>query len=142
MVRSWEPSWLAPAQAAVSRPNPISPEDVKYFAGQLDMWQKDLPKALQLGTLLSPHATSLVLYQERAILMVHILYLGAAICLYRQYLVAGEESLQLSHPTPKIDPAELRQYRMDCQMAAGQTARLLGLIKSYEAWTPRCWIVM
>lgn len=110
-----------------------------YLIGKLDAWQHNLPVPLQLMALISSGKNKLSSAQERAMLMVHILYLGAVILLYRQLLVAadiGRDSGQLAIPE-----REIAKYQAACEMAAQQVARVLGVVKFDGYCTLRCWLI-
>jgi hypothetical protein len=120
----------------------ISADHMNYLIARLDSWQYELPEGLQLTTLLSNTGCELNVYQERAILMVHVLYLGAVIFLYRRLLVVGDEAGQTGKWVLNMDKSEFLKYQSRCETAAQQVARVLGLLKFNGACTLRCWLVM
>jgi hypothetical protein len=128
---------------ATSQPQELAADHMRYFVNQLDLWHMNLPSALQLSNLLSaPGSSSLGSAQERSMLMVHLLHLGAITMLYRQLLVSVEGTLYASQSLANFSAAEIHQYRQDAQVAALQVTRVLEILKTHEALTPRCWLTM
>jgi len=116
---------------------------INYLGDKLDAWHAELPRGLQLSTLVS-NDSSLNLYQKRAILMVHVLYLGAITLLYREPLILAEKSRQV-FGTEGIHMGEgsgIPQYQSRCSMAAQQIARIFGLISFDGVMTFRCWLTI
>lgn len=119
--------------------------NITMLATKLEKWREEIPHALQIPTLLSTEAQDLTVYQRRAVFMVHIMYLGALVLLYRQLLVASAEA-QLIDSTPSplnnISVEDVKRYRQECAMAAQNIARMLGLISFDGTLTKRCWIII
>ncbi|CAN9429621.1 unnamed protein product [Alternaria alternata] len=119
--------------------------NITMLATKLENWREEIPHALQIPTLLSSEAQDLTVYQRRAVFMVHIMYLGALVLLYRQLLVASAEA-QLIDSTPSslnnISVEDVKRYRQECAMAAQNIARMLGLISFDGTLTKRCWIII
>jgi hypothetical protein len=118
--------------------------NITLLTQKLEQWRQEVPYALQIPTLLSSEAQDMTVYQRRAIFMVHIMYLGALILLYRQLLVAAAEA-QLTDGTAcalnNISADEVKMYRQECTIAAQNIARMLGLISFDGTLTTRCWIM-
>jgi hypothetical protein len=128
---------------ATSQSQELAADHVRYFVTQLDLWQRNLPPALQICTLLSsPRTSSLAPSQERSMFLVHLLYLGAITLLYRQLLVSAEGTLCASQSIANFSPAEMHQYRLDAQFASLQIARVVEHLRSDEELTPRSWLIM
>lgn len=128
---------------ATSQPQDLAAEHVRYFVDQLELWHMNLPPALQLSNLLSAlGSSSLGPVQEKSMLLVHLHHLGAGSMLYRQLLASVEGSLYASQSLTNFTTAETHQYRQDAQVAAIQVARILGMMKSHEALTHRCWLTI
>lgn len=114
---------------------------MEYLIGKLDCWQHELPPCLQLIGLISGGRDNLSPSQGRAMLMVHILYLGAVILLYRQLLVAADEDQQAGRWTLGVNQRELHKYQAGCEMAAQQVARVLSVVDLNGYCTSQCWLI-
>ncbi|KAF2832337.1 hypothetical protein CC86DRAFT_401107 [Ophiobolus disseminans] len=128
----------------LAAPELATRENIAVLSQKLDTWRKEVPHTLQIETLTSTAPTDLDVYQRRAILMVHIMYLGALILLYRQLLVATAET-QLTDGAAwnsNITVQDARIYRDQCALAAQQTARILKLISFDGTLTKRCWLII
>jgi hypothetical protein len=79
------------------------------------------------------------MYQKRAILMVHALYLGAVIRLYRPFLFLGRETGQHGKWSFDFDKPKLLEYQLGCEMAAKQIASLLGILCLNPSRMLWCW---
>ncbi|RAR05730.1 hmg box protein [Stemphylium lycopersici] len=119
--------------------------NITLLTQKLEQWRQEVPYALQIPTLLSSESQDMTVFQRRAIFMVHIMYLGALILLYRQLLVAAAEA-QLTDGTAcalnNISADEVKMYRQECTIAAQNIARMLGLISFDGTLTRRCWIII
>jgi len=122
---------------AIQQQETISTGAVHYLASQLEHWQKELPRELQLGTLLSSQGSRVEPHNERAMLIVHIFYLGSVVILYGQPLVAAENS-----PSGCVEPSDLYRYRSICLRAGEQIARLLSVVTGNQTWAPRSWLII
>ncbi|KAF2683047.1 hypothetical protein K458DRAFT_49822 [Lentithecium fluviatile CBS 122367] len=128
----------------LASPELATRENMAILTGKLESWRMGVPHALQITTLTSDNPPNLTLYQRRAILMVHIMYLGALILLYRQLLVAAAET-QLTDGVAMaitLPPDDAQIYRNECAMAGQQIARILQLISFDGTLTKRCWIII
>ncbi|KAH9875665.1 hypothetical protein IAQ61_003129 [Plenodomus lingam] len=128
----------------LASPELVTRENIQMLTQKLENWRLDVPPMLQIPALTSNASPDLTVFQRRAILMVHIMYLGALVLLYRQLLVATAEA-QLTdgaaaHSNFSADDARI--YRSECATAAQQIARILKLISSDGTLTRRCWIVI
>lgn len=76
--------------------------------------------------------------------MVHIMYLGALVLLYRQLLVATVETQLTDGAAWNLDlsTGDARKFRNECAVAGQQIARILRLISFDGTLTKRCWIMM
>ncbi len=126
---------------AVQQSSQISAACMEYLIGKLDCWQHELPPPLQLIGLISGGRDNLSPSQGRAMCMVHILYLGAVILLYRQLVVAADEDQQSGQWTLGVDQKELHKYQAGCEMAAQQVARVLNVVDINGYCTLRCWLL-
>ncbi|KAF2655406.1 hypothetical protein K491DRAFT_426841 [Lophiostoma macrostomum CBS 122681] len=110
----------------------------------LEVWQTELPPILQMATLTSSPLPELTSYQKRAIFMVHMMYLGALILLYRTLLVATAETQLTDGAAWSLDLSieDARRYRHECSVAGQQMARVLGLISFDRTLTKRCWMMI
>ena len=117
----------------------ISGACVDYLIGKLDGWQHELPVPFQLISLMSTGPLSPA--AERALLMVHVLYLGAVILLHRQLLVAADTDRQAGQWTLAIDEKEIERYQAGCEMAAQRVARVLSIVKLDGYCTSWNWLV-
>ncbi|KAL6705020.1 hypothetical protein ACN47E_007423 [Coniothyrium glycines] len=128
----------------LASPEAATRDNVSTLQLRLEAWRLEMPLMLQIPTLTSTTPPDLNTYQRRAIFMVHIMYLGALVLLYRQLLVATAESQQTSGAAqnPSFSPSEIRAYRDECALAAQQISRLLELISFDGTLTKRCWIII
>ncbi|ORY11682.1 hypothetical protein BCR34DRAFT_483669 [Clohesyomyces aquaticus] len=119
-------------------------ENMEMLHCKLDVWRTEVPPPLQISALTSEHPPELTLFQRRAILMVHIMYLGAVLLLYRQLLVAAAETSLTDGASWNLDLAEgeVARYKNECAMAASQMARILSLISFDGTLTKRCWLTI
>ena len=113
---------------------------MEYLIGKLDCWQHELPPPLQLFGLISGGRDNLSPSQVRAMFMVHILYLGAVILLYRQLVVAADENQQAGQWTLDVNQRVLHKYQA-VEMAAQQVARILSVMDINGYCTLRCWLI-
>lgn len=114
---------------------------MEYIIGKLDYWQHELPTPLQLIGLISGARGNLSPSQGRAMFMVHILYLGAVILLYRQLVVTADEDQQAGQWTLGVSQRELHKYQAGFEMAAQQIARVLIVMDLNGYCTLRCWLI-
>ncbi|KAF2871482.1 hypothetical protein BDV95DRAFT_628681 [Massariosphaeria phaeospora] len=120
-------------------------ENVNMLAEKLEAWRNGVPAILQIPTLIPTPPPELSVYQKRAILMLHIMYLGALILLYRQTLVATAEKQLTEGETYDLDLSsteDAKRYRDECGVAAQSISRLLSLIKFDGTLTKRCWLII
>ncbi|KAJ4299067.1 hypothetical protein N0V90_004311 [Kalmusia sp. IMI 367209] len=125
-------------------PEMATRENIHKLADKLEIWRSEVPQMLTIASLTSPNPPSMTLYQRRAILMVHIMYLGAIILLYRQLLVATAETQLTDGAAWDLDLSieDAKRYRNECAMAGQQVARLLRLISFDGTLTKRCWLII
>ncbi|KAL1650824.1 hypothetical protein SLS58_000943 [Diplodia intermedia] len=81
-------------------------------------------------------------YQRRAILMIHMFYLGAIISLYRQLLLQACEARIHSKWDLDMPYSQIQSYRTRCSIAAQQMTRMMQLISWSGAMTRRCWVMI
>jgi len=124
---------------AVQQSDRISRACVDYLIAKLDSWQHELPVPFQLISLMS--TGPLPPESERALLMVHVLYLGAVILLHRQLLVAADTDRHAGQWTLAIDEKEIERYQASCEMAAQRVAQLLSMVKLDGYCTLWNWLV-
>ncbi|KAF1972615.1 hypothetical protein BU23DRAFT_580742 [Bimuria novae-zelandiae CBS 107.79] len=122
---------------ALGSPEVATKANIQALADKLERWRLELPPMLSIASLTSPNPPPMTLYQRRAILMAHVMYLGAVILLYRQLLLVTADGR--SHET-SIEDA--KRYRIECALAGQQVAHILRLI-SQETIVPKtCWLVI
>ncbi|KAF9697665.1 hypothetical protein EKO04_004009 [Ascochyta lentis] len=128
----------------LAAPELATRENVETLTQKLETWRKEVPLILQLPTLTSEGPSDLSLYQKRAILMVHIMYLGAVILVYRQLLVATAEGQLTDGATNHLmySQHDARKFRNECAIAAQTIARILRLIAFDGTLTRRCWLII
>ncbi|KAH8723444.1 hypothetical protein GQ44DRAFT_741056 [Phaeosphaeriaceae sp. PMI808] len=125
----------------LATPELATQENVTMLTAKLETWRKEVPYNLQIDVLTMRNSPDVTLYQRRAILMVHIMYLGALVLLYRQLLVATTET-QLTDGAAwnsNISFHDAQKHRDECAVAAQQMARILGLIAFDGTLTKRYW---
>ncbi|KAF2848396.1 hypothetical protein T440DRAFT_401498 [Plenodomus tracheiphilus IPT5] len=128
----------------LASPELATRENITMLTQKLEHWRLDVPLMLQIPTLTSNTPPDMTIFERRAILMVHIMYLGALVLLYRQLLVATAEA-QLTDGAAShsnFSPNDARRYRNECATAAQQIARILKLISFDGTLTKRCWLVI
>ncbi|KAL1610178.1 hypothetical protein SLS60_001843 [Paraconiothyrium brasiliense] len=129
---------------ALASPELATRETIQTLADQLERWRLDVPHMLTINSLTSSNPPPMTLYQRRATLMVHIMYLGAVILLYRQLLVATAET-QLTDGAAwdlNLSIEDAKRYRNECALAGQQVARILRLISFDGTLTKRCWLII
>ncbi|KAF2278948.1 uncharacterized protein EI97DRAFT_224084 [Westerdykella ornata] len=129
----------------LASPDLATRENIETLAGKLEHWRKGVPPALQIAALTSTTTPStLTLYQRRAIMMVHIMYLGALILLYRRPLVAtaGVRLDADTHWDMEFTPEDAKRYRNECAVAGQQVAHILHLISIDGSTSRRCWLLI
>lgn len=98
----------------------------------LHQWHQDLPAAMRLTNLLNnPDLKTGV---RTSIYIVHLLYLGSLMLLYRQFL---------NQTPPPIDEGThglFFQIHTDAVTAAQQSSRILNLLRADNCVVQRCWI--
>ncbi|KAF2737426.1 hypothetical protein EJ04DRAFT_488080 [Polyplosphaeria fusca] len=128
----------------LASPESVTRENIGMLAGKLEKWRLEVPLIMQMPTLTSNNPPDMTLYQRRAILMVHIMYLGAVMFLFRQLLVAAAET-QLTDGAAwslNLTVEEARNHRHECAVAAQQVVRILRLVSLDGTMTKRCWIMI
>ncbi|KAF2087681.1 hypothetical protein K490DRAFT_41763 [Saccharata proteae CBS 121410] len=123
---------------------PIAHPLVEKLIQIVDDWYKDLPPMMQLSGLNdSERSSQLSFFQKRAVLMVHVLYLGVVISLYRGLVVMGaERPLQTTNINAGVNDLDAQDYRVRLTVAAHQMARILNLITFDGIMTKRCWLMI
>ncbi|KAF2475563.1 uncharacterized protein BDR25DRAFT_213998 [Lindgomyces ingoldianus] len=119
-------------------------ENIDMLNRKLEVWRMEVPTMLQISVMTSDNPPELTLYQRRAILMVHIMYLGAVLLLHRQLLIAAAQTQLTDGALWNFDLSvdEVARYRNECAMAAQQMARILSLISFDGTFTRRCWLII
>ncbi|KAF9728747.1 hmg box protein [Paraphaeosphaeria minitans] len=129
---------------ALSSPEMVTRDTIQTLADQLERWRSEVPQMLSIGSLTSPNPPPMTLYQRRAILMVHIMYFGTVMLLYRQLLVATAE-MQLTDGAAwdlNLSIEDAKRYRNECALAGQQVARILRLISFDGTLAKRCWLII
>ncbi|KAJ8107324.1 hypothetical protein OPT61_g8944 [Boeremia exigua] len=128
----------------LAAPELATRENVDMLTQKLETWRLEVPLILQLPTLTSEGPSDLSLYQRRAILMVHIMYLGAVILIYRQLLVATAEGQLTDGAASSLSfsGTDARRFRNECAIAGQTIARILRLISFDGTLTRRCWLII
>ncbi|KAI8930850.1 hypothetical protein NX059_011869 [Plenodomus lindquistii] len=128
----------------LASPELATRSNITTLTHKLEQWRLEVPLMLQIPTLTSDNPPDMTIFERRAVLMLHIMYLGALVLLYRQLLVATAET-QLTDGAAShhnIAANDARIYRNECAIAAQQIARILDLIQFDGTLTRRCWIVI
>jgi hypothetical protein len=120
--------------AAGRRPEQIKGDRLQYLTKKLNVWQKNVPSELGLQTILAGNGSGLTPYMAGSMALVHVVYLGAIILLYHQLMISPESSIHALN----LSVTEFRQLRIDCQMAAEQLPRMLGMLQ----YGGRCWFTV
>ncbi|KAL5121410.1 hypothetical protein ACEQ8H_000481 [Pleosporales sp. CAS-2024a] len=128
----------------LSSPELATRDNISLLTQKLERWRSEVPPMLQIPSLTSGQASSVDVYERRAILMLHIMYLGALVLLYRQLMVGTAERLLTDGAAWNTDipEEEARKYCSECAVAAQQMARILDLIACDGTLTKRCWLVI
>ncbi|KIW02589.1 uncharacterized protein PV09_06039 [Verruconis gallopava] len=114
----------------IRQQNDVPQEAIRYLSGQLELWQRELPHIMQLASILSSNSGSIGRLNEQAMLVVHIIYLGAMMLLYGQSLSSAHE------PDGKTDNPEMVNHRAICLVAGEQISGLIKTISSSQSWSP------
>ncbi|OJD34784.1 hmg box protein [Diplodia corticola] len=121
----------------------VRTEHIELLTEKLDAWHTSLPANMQLAALTDEKQSSLLThYQRRAILMIHMFYLGAIISLYRQLLLQACEARIHSKWDLDMPYSQVQSYRARCSIAAQQMTRMMQLISWSGAMTRRCWVMI
>lgn len=107
----------------------------------LSKWYDQLPPIMQLKNLLRNHSDMSVDRDlRRTIYLVHLLYLGALMLLYRRITVQSKRIT----PIAQLDSPRswIRKLATDSAVAAEQSARILGLLLDEDGIFERCWAMM
>ncbi|KAK0660721.1 High mobility group protein 20A [Lasiodiplodia hormozganensis] len=121
----------------------VRTEHIELLTEQLDTWHRSLPATMHLAALADEQQSScLTPYQRRAILMIHMFYLGAIISLYRQLLLQACEARIHSKWNLDMPYSQIQSYRTRCSIAAQQMTRMMQLISWNGAMTKRCWVMI
>ncbi|KAH6621755.1 hypothetical protein C7974DRAFT_210390 [Boeremia exigua] len=128
----------------LASPELATRENVEMLTQKLETWRSEVPLILQLPTLTSEGPSDLTLYQRRAVFMVHIMYLGALILIYRQLLVATAEGQLTDGASSNLafSESDARHFRNECAIAGQTIARILRLISFDGTLTRRCWLII
>ncbi|KAL4902117.1 hypothetical protein BDW74DRAFT_67162 [Aspergillus multicolor] len=120
---------------------------------QLDLWHQDLPLQLRLAALNKPEKGVTAL-QERAIYIIHVLYINSRLQLYCQLFKASQSGTngtgismhQINHnPRLSLETLFKQIPKHICDVYTDfsiQLARIITLMFSSEAIITRCWIVI
>ncbi|KAL4898829.1 hypothetical protein BDW74DRAFT_184353 [Aspergillus multicolor] len=120
---------------------------------QLDLWHQSLPPQLHLAALNKPEKGVTIL-QERAIYLMHMLYIDSRLQLYCQLFKASGENrdgtgigLHQIAPDSRLSLETLFKQvpKHICDMHTNfsiQLARMITLMFSHEAIMTRCWLVI
>ncbi|KAF2841802.1 hypothetical protein M501DRAFT_1013192 [Patellaria atrata CBS 101060] len=138
----------------VSGDHSRSSHDLVVMTEKLDKWQCELPPLMQLSRQTSAGGSGFSAHDDRSILFVHLLYLGAVVLLYRNLIVVRpqdgvegfenidgineySESLK-SH----LSDEDVQRYSGLCMLAAQQMGRILSLLNIGGAMSRSCWIII
>jgi len=97
----------------------------------LHEWHRTLPEAMSMANLVNH--PSMPVDARISIYMLHLLYLGALIMIYRQILNSSKSFTE-------IKSADLERAHVDAIMAAQQSSRILHLLLEVGGVNQRCWI--
>ncbi|KAK8233585.1 hypothetical protein HDK77DRAFT_246747 [Phyllosticta capitalensis] len=121
----------------------VKAEHIAKLTEKLDAWYNELPATMHLSTLIDQNKYSSVnFFQRRAILMLHMFYLGAVISLYRQVLLNASNARIQSQWNLDVAYSQVQDYRARCSMAAQQMTRIMALIDFTSFMTRRCWVLI
>ncbi|KAK7517574.1 hypothetical protein IWZ03DRAFT_376510 [Phyllosticta citriasiana] len=121
----------------------VRAEHISKLTAKLDAWYNELPETMHLATLIDQNKYSVVnFFQRRAILMLHMFYLGAIISLYRQILLNASNARIQYKWNLGVGYTQVQDYRARCSMAAQQMTRIMSLIDFTSFMTRRCWVLI
>ncbi|KAK8177857.1 hypothetical protein IWX90DRAFT_422134 [Phyllosticta citrichinensis] len=121
----------------------VRAEHISRLTEKLDAWYNELPPSMHLSILIDQNKYSVVnFFQRRAILMLHMFYLGAIISLYRQVLLNASNARIQSRWNLDVAYTQVQDYRARCSMAAQQMTRIMSLIDFTSFMTRRCWVLI
>jgi len=129
--------------SVLSSPDGISPPIIQELGRKLDTWHDSLPQELLLNRLMARDSPAMEISQSRAIPIVHMLYLGNVISLYREPLIAAENA-RYGWEGAKLgfSEHELDNYRDRALFAAQQMTHVLDLLRFNENFVKRSWMIM
>ncbi|KAF2707964.1 hypothetical protein K504DRAFT_383608 [Pleomassaria siparia CBS 279.74] len=128
----------------LASPELVTRECIDMLTAKLETWRMEVPSMLQIPIITSDNPSDLTCFQRGAILLVHIMYFGALILLYRPLLVTSAET-KLGEDAAwnlELSPDETRRCRNECAVAAQQIARILSVMSFDGTFSQRCWIII
>lgn len=122
-------------------PAPVA-DVVELYMEKLEAWYFSLPPEMRIASLLSTDRPSaLPVFQQRGLLFVHIVYLGAVILLHRRALAV----LSIERVRGASDPGGLSQnltYYNTAVTAALHISRIFQAVDYEKNIFRRCWLCM
>ncbi|KAJ9648994.1 hypothetical protein H2199_000907 [Coniosporium tulheliwenetii] len=126
----------------VNSPDSLRVAAIRYYMDKLNAWHAALPLTMRLATLSSEDSDMLPPNQRFALLLVHLLYLGAVTLLHRPILAAVANLSRNGTWEVDASPEQVRGFENDCITAASQGARVVALLKADGTFPKQCWIVV
>lgn len=108
----------------------------------LQDWYEELPESMRIGV--TTHE-SLPVGTRRAIMYLHLLYLGAIMLLYRRVATQFLESFAIGVPSSSLhmQPSEaFVHHSADAVQAASTSARIVKRLLEDDGIFKHCWLVM
>lgn len=108
----------------------------------LNEWHRTLPPPMQLSRLSLADPLSMNWHSKRALLQLHILFLGLFIEPYRNCLVDLAKFRTSDTLIESDDLGALKQVEKQCVLAARQSARVAALLQTDNLIRSHCWVSM
>lgn len=112
---------------------------IETYVEKLEEWHKDLPQYMRLETLLGEESEPVT---KRAVLLVHLVYLGSIILVTRKMIT---ELVRRPAGSPwKFDGTkeEAVHYMELCIASAKSIAMIVGILYDDNVISKRCWMIL
>jgi hypothetical protein len=132
------------AYIALILKNPATTElgHVRGYLNTLDQWHRTLPPPMQLSRLNLADPLAETDHTKRALLQLHILFLGLFIEPFRTCLV-DIGNIRLGNITASRQDVEImEQIEGQTIEAARQSSRIVGLLQVNQLIRSQCWVVV
>lgn len=113
---------------------PVTFMSVRHCSVKLDRWRRNLPALMELSAITAAETAEHVDKHRRSLFLIHALYMGAQMLLYRPLLVAIAKC-KVSGEWVLDDSIEMGQrLQLEVVNVAKTCVRLLNLLNSGSHW--------